>query len=209
MAKLPPKVSNNAKVKFRIFEFEMDGSDDSIQDTMKTLAAALTRGGHGAVSVQRRIKGDEPTPPTGASEADADAELVDDENPVEDVVPKATTSPKRPKKIKTYDILDDIRFDETPIALADFVAQYSPKSDLKRYLVIALWFKEQWKLKEINDVHWYTAYKYLKWSIPSDPAQPIRDLRASKRLSKGTAVGHAFINIIGERELQEIFKDAE
>jgi hypothetical protein len=206
MAKIQPKYSSGAKVKFRVFEFEMDGSDESIQDTMKTLAAALTRGGQGPIPVHRRIKADTPA---SMAEADTDDESMEEEEiQVQDVLPKTVQSPKKTKKLQTYEILEDIRFDETAIALDDFVIQYSLKSDLKRYLAIALWFKDQLKLPEINVRHWYTAFKYLKWTIPNDPAQPIRDLRAKKTLSKGTSVGHTYINHIGEKDLQPLFKNA-
>lgn len=207
MAKAPPRSTGNAKVKFRVFEFEMDGSDDSIQDTMKTLAAALTRGGHGAAPVARRMKSEAPASLPGTAEVEAEEEYDgEEEAEVEDVVAKAPAAQKKPKKVQTYEILDDIRFDETKVTLVDFVAQYNLKSDLKRYLAIALWFKDYLKLSEINVRHWYTAFKYLKWSMPDVPAQPIRDLRANKTLSKGTAVGHSFINHIGEKDLEPLLK---
>lgn len=210
MAKPLPKALGSAKVKFRVFEFEMDGTDESIQDTMKTLAAALTRGGHGAVPVARRLKTDPPASMNGATEAEPEDESTEDaESQVEDVFPKPAASPKKPKKVQTYEVLDDIRFDETPTRLVDFVAHYNLKSDLKRYLAIALWFKEELKLTEINVRHWYTAFKFLKWTIPNDPAQPIRDLRANKTLSKGSAIGHSFINHIGENDLAGVLKKAD
>ncbi len=210
MAKAPPKAPVSAKVKFRVFEFEMDGSDESIQDTMKTLAAALTRGGHGAVPVARRLKTDPPAPLSGATEIEPDEEVTEEEETqVEDVVAKPAPALRKPKKVQSYEILDDIRFDETSTTLVEFVARYNLKSDLKRYLAIASWFKDELKLHEINVRHWYTAFKFLKWTIPNDPAQPIRDLRANKTLSKGSGVGHAFINHIGENDLAGVLKKAD
>lgn len=210
MAKAPPKAPGSAKVKFRVFEFEMDGSDESIQDTMKTLAAALTRGGHGAVPVARRLKTDPTASMNGANEFEPNEEVTEEEETyVEDVIPKPAPASRKPKKVQSYEILDDIRFDETPTTLVDFVARYNLKSDLKRYLAIASWFKDELKLPEINVRHWYTAFKFLKWTIPNDPAQPIRDLRANKTLSKGSGVGHAYINHIGENDLAGVLKKSD
>jgi hypothetical protein len=206
MAKQPPRSANASKVKVRVIEFEMDGSDESIQDTMKTLAAAFNRGGH-VIPPARRLKSEAAAANSQAGdeqEQSEDEEVEDDK--VEDVVAKAPSAPKRPKKLQTYDILDDIRFDATKVPLEDFAAKYDPKSDLKKYLVIASWCKDQLKLSEINVRHWYTAYKYLKWTIPNDPAQPIRDHRAAKRLSKGVTAGHSYINHIGEKDLESLLK---
>lgn len=188
----------------------MDGSDESIQDTMRTLAAALTRGGHGTVPVARRLKTDPPASLSGATEVEPGEDAIDEEEiHVEDVAVKPASAPKRTKKVQSYDILDDIRFDKTPTTLVDFVARYELKSDLKRYLAIASWFKDELKLSEISVRHWYTAFKFLRWTIPNDPAQPIRDLRANKSLSKGTGVGHAYINHIGENVLANVLKKAD
>lgn len=207
MAKPPPRNANASKVKVRVIEFEMDGSDDSIQDTMKTLAAAFNRGGH-AIPPARRLKSESSTPNGPAGDEQDDQQEVEEasDDQVEDVTAKQPAAPKRPKKVQTYDILDDIRFDGTKVPLVDFVAKYEPKSDLKRYLVIASWYKDQLKLPEINVRHWYTAYKYLKWTMPNDPAQPIRDHRAAKRLSKGVTAGHSYINHIGEKDIESLLK---
>ncbi len=209
MAKQIPKSSpSNARVKVRVFEFEMDGSDDSIQDTMKTLAAAFSKGGNGALPVARRIKSDNSTAnqssETVDSAEDVEDDLAEDDGLVEDVVARAPSPPRKARKTKTYEILNDVRFDSVSPTLSDFVAGYSPKNDFKKYLVIALWYKDHLKLPEINVRHWYTAFKYLKWTIPNDPDTPIRNLRALDKLSKGSESGHSFINHIGERDLEAL-----
>lgn len=210
MAKQPPRNGNVGKVKVRVFEFEMDGSDESIQDTMKTLAAAFTRGGGQTALPVRRLKAADAAAglPTGEAEAEEEQEGETSDD-VEDVVAKAPSAPRKARKVQTYDILDDIRFDKTKVPLSEFVAQYDVKSDLRKYLVIASWYKDQLKLPEINVRHWYTAFKYLKWTIPNDPAGPIRNLRAMKKLSKGTTAAHAYINHIGEKDLEPLLKPAK
>lgn len=209
MAKQIPKSSpSNARVKVRVFEFEMDGSDDSIQDTMKTLAAAFSKGGAGSVPVTRRIKSDISTANQSNETLDSAEEVEDDfaedESIVEDVVAKAPSQPKKPKKVKTHDILTDIRFDGVSPTLSEFVAGLNPKNDYKKYLVIALWYKDHLKVPEINVRHWYTAFKYLKWTVPADPDLPVRNLRALDKLSKGKEMGHSFINQVGEKDLEAL-----
>ena len=210
MAKqIPKNAPSNSRVKVRVFEFEMDGSDDSIQDTMKTLAAAFSRGGTGTLPVSRRIKSDVPATQQGDAvdgAEDLEIEDADNESIVEDVIARPPSPPKKPRKIKTYEVLIDIRFDEVTPTLSAFVASLNPKNDLKKYLVIALWFKDHLKLSEINIKHWYTAFKYLKWTIPDDPDQPIRNLRSLKKLSKGKETGHSFINHIGEKDLEVLVR---
>jgi len=209
MAKqIPKSSSSNARVKVRVFEFEMDGSDDSIQDTMKTLAAAFSKGGTGTVPVTRRIRSDAAVVHQIDEAIDSSDELetdfAEDEHMIEDVVVRSASSPKKPRKAKTYEILNDIRFDSVSPTLPEFVAGFSPKNDFKKYLVIALWYKDHLKLAEINVRHWYTAFKYLKWTLPNDPDTPIRNLRALDKLSKGKEGGHSFINHIGEKDLEAL-----
>jgi hypothetical protein len=201
--------ATNSRVKVRVFEFEMEGSDESIQDTMKTLAAALTRGGAAAVPTARRIRSDSST----TQQLEVDQVEIEEPDSAEDEVleeplVRAAAKPKRQKKVRTFDILDDIRFDEVEPTLSDVAVNLSPKSDLKKYLVIALWYKDHLKIAEINVRHWYTALKYLKWTMPDDPAQPIRDLVRQDKLSKGKESGLYFINHIGEKDLESLNKAA-
>jgi hypothetical protein len=43
MGKQPPKADQNGKMKVRIIEFELEGSDMSLQESLKSITAALSR----------------------------------------------------------------------------------------------------------------------------------------------------------------------
>ena len=214
MAKTPSKVSGNAKVKFRVFEFEMDGSDESIQDTMKTLAAALTRGGHGSVPVTRRLKPDAAAALAGAAaEADADDESTDeeDENHVEDAIVKPTSERKAsaPRKPPVVKVLPGISFTDVEPTLKAFYESKNPgKNITANYLVVAYWYKNHRGIEDLTADHFHTAFRQVGFNTPRNAMQPIRDLRNSRdgRMMGGTAPGTSAIHHLGENYVNDMNK---
>lgn len=196
------------KVKFRVIEFELEGTDASLQESLKNLAVALGRGS--AMPPARQIKA--PTTRQVESNGDLDpeseaedAEVVDEE---EAAAPARSSAPRKPARVKTYSIIPDLRFDDVNPTLKEFATQKSPSGDLKKYLVIAYWFKYHKKHPNLTPEHFYTAYKEMKWAVPRNPAQPVRELRSNRdqRLGKGTEPGTSVINQIGENDVDALGK---
>lgn len=214
MAKVPPKPPGSAKVKFRVFEFEMDGSDDSIQDTMKTLAAALTRGGQGGVPVARRLKAE----PSGAStgnipdvEEELEVEDEADESPIDDVVAKPLKERKSaaPRKSTPVKILPDISFTDVSPTLKEFVDQKRPgKAAPNNYLVVAYWYKHHRGIEDITVDHYHTAFREIGFATPKFAMAPIRELCRSSdgRLMVGSIPGTTKIHHLGENHVDAMNK---
>lgn len=210
MAKSGKPSEQSGKVKFRIIEFELEGSDTTLQDSLKNIAAAFLRSGTATSKPikyenNRQLEGD----PSAAGD-DVDVEV--DSNDIEDVasIPKTKKSATS-KKVSPAKILTDIRLDDVSPTLKEFCAKKSPSSDLSKYLVIANWFKHYKNLPDLTPDHFHTAYRFLGWSTPRDPAQPIRDLRHSRRgkFSAGSSPGTSTINHVGENSVTEMGNTGE
>jgi len=215
MAKVPPKAPGSAKVKFRVFEFEMDGSDESIQDTMKTLAAALTRGGHGAVPVARRLKADVPaTTVNGATEADQEEEAEeagDTVEGVEDVVekPQKERKPAAPRKPVPVKILTGISFTDVSPTLKEFYEQKKPGKVLSNnYLVVAYWYKHFRGIEDLTGDHYHTAFREVGFATPRNVLATPRELCRSNdgRLMLGSVPSTTAIHHLGENHVDAMNK---
>lgn len=199
------------KVKFRVIEFELEGSDASLQESLRSLATALNRGNGIPVSRQLKAPGIRSLTDDaelGSQEAPETEEIIESED-AEPAVPRPA-SPKRQAKVVTYDILTDVVFDDVHPTFKEFALEKAPPKDLTKYLVVAYWFKHYKKQPDVTPAHFYTAYRLMGWKVPRDPAQPMRELRSSRdnRLSKGAEPGSSVINQIGENAVDQLGKAA-
>lgn len=206
MAKLPPKADQNGKMKVRIIEFELEGSDVSLQESLKSITAALSRpAAPAAVSRVTRIEAPKhvnaPASQAAADDADEfeEAELVE-EVQVDAPVSAVPKRPRKPAKTPAPTLLRDVRFDDVTPTFADFVAEKQPKSEMLKYLCVAYWLKTYKDIPEISIDHVYTAYRVMQWALPAAAVQPMRELAANRdgRFSKGHEKGHYAINHVGE-----------
>jgi hypothetical protein len=212
MAKTSKPSEQNGKVKFRIIEFEMEGSDETLHDSLKNIAAAFARAGAAPTAKAIRQEGQRQLESNGTAAPASDDGLVDvDVGEDEDSVGAATQPPKRAtsprkSKIAPVKVIGDIRLDDVSPTLKEFCLEKMPSGDLSRYLVIAYWFKNCKDLPDLTPGHFYTAYRLMSWNTPRDPAQPIRDLRHNRRgkFSPGQAPGTSTINHIGENSVNEM-----
>lgn len=206
MAKLPPRTEGqNGKVKVRIIEFEMEGSDLSLQESLKSIAAALSRPNLAPPPRSTaRIESNKPGAPLHNEESIADQELddfeyLDDTPPLETSAPIITRKPRKPSKPAAPNLVA-IRFDDVDPTFTDFVAERDPKNDMQKYLCAAYWLKIHKDVHEVSIDHIYTAYRSQSWALPAKAVQPMRELAATRdgRFSKGVERGHYSINHIGE-----------
>lgn len=208
MAKNQSRPDQQGKIKVRVIELEMEGSDDSLQEGLKSLAAALSRGGSAIVTrvkteANRQIANSTaPAPHDELDEVeDIDAELE------EEVVPAPKSrAPRRAPKVVVATILNDVRLDDVEPTFKDFAAAKSPTSDMSKYLVVAYWFKTYKGITNLTGNHFYTAYKMAGWKVPRDCAQPARELKNPRvgKFSAGSEAGTFMINQIGENSIGDM-----
>ncbi|WP_042567590.1 hypothetical protein, partial [Ralstonia solanacearum] len=206
MGKQPPKADQNGKMKVRIIEFELEGSDISLQESLKSIAAALSRPAVVAAPRQqqrldttRSIAEVIMNNPGDQLEDLADVDAIEQEEEPAVSAPPVPRKPRKPPKMATPSLVD-IRFDDERPSFAEFVEQKDPKSDMQKYLCAAFWLKTYKGVNEVSIDHMYTAYKVMGWALPTTPVQPMRELAATrdKRFSKGAEKGHYAINHVGE-----------
>lgn len=199
MAKGRGNLEGTGKIKFRFVEFEMDGTDSSLEEGLKSIAAALNRSMNPTIGAKLlRHNGGEQVVPHGGEEVAATEEPNEEEEPA---MPSSPRKPAAPRKVTPRKILDDFKLSDVKPTLKDFATTKNPDSDLKKYLVIAFWAKTYMKMEELTPDHFFTAYRGLGWSTPKDPVQPIRDLINPRngRFSSGSVPGNGKINHIGEQ----------
>jgi hypothetical protein len=203
MAKQTKAPEKAGRVKIRLVEFEVEGNDQSIQESLKSIAAALNRGASAsAVRPVYLASGNQ-------NEEEFDEELEEGEE--EGVIESTSTRvPRAPKKTPTPNILE-INFAEVSPTLKEFVAQTNPKQVLQRYLVVAYWYKHTRGIADLTQDHFFTAFRHLQWPVPKDPSGPIRDLRHKRRtqMGSGSTPGTSTINHIGENIVLEMLNGTE
>lgn len=201
MAKQKGTTDQAGRVKIRLIEFEVEGSDSTMQESLRSITAALNRSIAPPPSPPRMkyLQAPSAAPDDesdAGQEADDEAAAADEDSGVVDTSKKPTA----PRKPPTMKLLDKINFIDVSPTLKDFVAEKAPQTDLSRYLVIAYWFKHHRGTPDLTPDHFFTAYRHLQWTVPADPGAPIRDLRHKRRtqLSKGSTHGTSTINHVGE-----------
>jgi len=209
MAK-PKTVSDSGagKVKIRVIEFEIEGNDTTMQESLKSITAALNRGMTSQQPAARQVRY-VPAPSAADEDADQVEDSVEADAEVEDA--PVSAAPRRApvaKKVPTPKLLD-IRFQDGTPSLKEFMAEKKPTNELQRYLVIAYWFKHSLQTNDLTADHFFTAYRHLGLQVPRDPMAPVRDLRHKRRtqMGQGTTAGTSAINHIGENLVEQMGKD--
>lgn len=203
MAKQTKATEKVGRVKIRLVEFEVEGNDQSIQESLKSIAAALNRGTSPSAARPMYIGSG------NQSEEEFDEELEEGEE--EGVIESSSTRvPRTTRKAPTPNILE-INFTDVSPTLKEFVAQTTPKQVLQKYLVVAYWYKHTRGIADLAQDHFFTAFRHLQWTVPKDPAGPIKDLRHKRRtqMGPGSTPGTSTINHIGENIVLEMLNGTE
>jgi hypothetical protein len=149
------------------------------------------------------------TRPTAAT-TDTDAETQPESGSVENAegVEESVVASARargPRKLRTPKVLDlDLT---TEPSFESFAGNKKPSSDLKRFLVVAAWFKLHRQTDTITADHVYTCYRKIKWpSAIDDFGQPLRDLKRVQFVEMKNKGLYA-INHLGLAEVDKLGND--
>ncbi len=207
-----PSNDQPGKVKIRVIEFEVEGSDATMQESLKSITAALNRGMTASpppARAVRYVQSPASSPHDGAEINDSEGEQADSgaEDAEEIAAPVVTKKSTAPRKLPTPKVVE-VNFSDVSPTLKAFAAEKKPDNDLRKYLVIAYWYKHNKQISELNADHFFTAYRHLGWTVPRDPGTPIRDLRHKRRTQFGAGKerGYCVINHVGEEVVLQMGK---
>lgn len=197
MAKNTGAKSGHSKIRFIMLEADLSEGDlsqvtQAIQNALRP-AQAPTR--IIQTSSARGLPADDPE----LIELEGGDELVEDQS--ETPKPRAARTSK-PRVAKTPKILDDLDLKSDP-SLEDFVSAFDLKTDVDRYLVIALWFRDARDIPAITVEHVYTCFRSLGWSTAStDFSKPLRNLRDEQSMKGGSKDGFT-LTLIGAGKIEK------
>lgn len=112
--------------------------------------------------------------------------------------PKRTRKPKAPKLMPTPVLTT------ATLPLADFMKQKNATEMQEKYAVVAVWYKEQFQITDINIDRIYTAFKHLgqESQLPTDVEKPLKNLTYVKKwFDKAKAPNTYTLNWLGESEV--------
>jgi hypothetical protein len=213
--------SSKGKIKFRymdserVVDFSVENmAGDSVTDGLHSIANALAGrtlprktapdpkrtlagGGAPAVDVDEELE----TPELEEQEPEILEPDADDSG--EDQTPKAKKTPKAPKAPK---LLSTPKLTEATLSLEDFMKQKNPTEMMDKYAVVAVWYKEQFQITDINIDRIFSAFSLLSQGsqLPTDVEKPLKNMTYSKTkkwFDKAAGAGNYSINWVGESEV--------
>lgn len=209
--------SDKGRVKVRVIEFELDGSNQTLRDSIRDIVGAI-----GGRTHQPMLRAPAAQPLSGkthpaapAAEAlvvEAEDALDDDDRGDDDGDENGGPGP-RPRRSppRTPQILDlDFRTGDQPLSDLSQSLKLDDATDLDRYTVIAWWLKYKRQIEEITADHIHTAYRHLGWNTPTEAAQPLRALkgRSYGYMRSGSKRGAFVITHIGDNRTNDLMKKA-
>lgn len=197
------------KGKIRIFFAEVEGNNESLQDALKTVVAAMNRSGAVQIGAPTaRIGSKSPvavTPEAEQSSTDnEEAAVITDEGSSAESNDTATRTRKRGTGPKTdrnagIELVPDLNFKPGgKTSLREFVAEKAPKNDMEHVVVLVYYMQHTIKLPTIGPGHIRTAFKDINVPLPVDLRATIRNLRRSKAWLKFTDIDAIRVATAGE-----------
>jgi hypothetical protein len=185
--------------KMTVMLFQLEGSDETLQEGFRTINTAIERLANPVVRVigLPQPKG-LPTSRNGEDNASEllEAEVVEEgeteEVPVER--PKTARAPGVPRQPKVLEL--DFKVGTVP--LRTYLDQKNPPSHSRKCLLIAAWLKANLSIDDMTMDHIYTAYRHMGWTSPKDITSPVRGMKKQNGwFNKGKEEGSYAINHIG------------
>jgi hypothetical protein len=209
MASRDEKGSDKGRVKVRVIEFEMEGNNQTLRDSIRDIVGAIGKSAIvGRQNDPARLQKSQSSNPGNAETLPDNGDPDPIEIIEEDDAPSESRQPRK-RTIKSPEILNlDLMSGNTP--LKSFLEKLKPEGDNLRYLAVSYWFKNFFSTNEINPNHAHTAYRLMGWATPTEAGQPFRTLKHRKfgYFGKGAEVGAYAINHVGENKINEMLKSA-
>jgi hypothetical protein len=186
------------KIKIRFFEVELEGSDDTLLESVRS-AAALANRSH--VRVTKMLAA-----PSAANVTQEEPQEEAQEAEEEAATVESSDRPKKGRAYATPQVVDvDLKSGDMPFE--KFAHSAAPNDTTKKYLVIAVWMKRYRSIPKITIDHIWTCSRVMGWGTQKDMNQPLRDGKRNgyfKGNSEGWEVTH-----IGETAVDNLINKTE
>jgi hypothetical protein len=200
------KALDRGRVKVRVIEFEMDGSNQTLRDSIRDIVGAIGR----APPIARvALAADAKSIPSAVQEIHTEAGPLEELAADEDADGANPTSRAKRSPPRTPQILElDLKVGGLP--LSELCQKLNLESDTDKYTVIAWWLKENLRLAEISADHIHTGYRHMKWNTPTDAGQPLRALktRTYGYMRSGSKPGTFSLTHVGENHVNDLMNAA-
>ncbi|HYW42228.1 MAG TPA: hypothetical protein VE959_05190 [Bryobacteraceae bacterium] len=199
---------DRAKVKLRVVEFELEGGNAAVENSIRQITHALAiRNGPPARMMPPKppneLAAGVPAETDEAEEIIQDVEYADagdtgQEQPTKPAKPKTTYKPRVP----TY--LHDLDMTGTGVTFKDFAAQKNPTKATQRHLVAAYWLKEHGNSPTTTMDKVYTCYRTAEW--PTNQSDWDVNFRSQVKTNRFRRVspGEYAITPIGENDVRTL-----
>jgi hypothetical protein len=195
---------DRAKVKLRVIEFELEGGNASVENSIRQLTHALTN------------RTSAPTKPLSTKTSAAltageepemeveDAEIVEPEADVNGDEPMASKPSKKRYKPRVPTYLHDLDMQGTGgVPFKEYATQKAPTLHTRRYLAAAMWLKEYGGSPTVNTDKVFTCYRTAGWplNIPDWDVNLRTQIKTDR--FRRVSPGEYAITPMGESELQK------
>lgn len=178
MAKNPPE--DKGKVKFRFVEFELEGLNSTIEESIKSIVQSMNRGSttpYRIMSVSKPVTKVLPAGENGHLEVEPEPQDMEGAEIEEQFEETKTQQSKEPRRYTQPKFLSDLDLDSGSPSFKEFAEQQAPKSNSRKYLVIAAWLKKNRNTDVISPDHIYTCNQKMGWKTLKDVGQPFRYMK--------------------------------
>ncbi len=167
MAKGNPGAEDRAKVKLRVIEFELEGSNASVENSIRQLTNALSVR-NGTMKPAIPAKPQKELGVATETEDIVEADVVDpDESGGEAPLAATPAKPARVKpKPKAPEYINELNLTGNGTTFKEFAKEKAPTNRSKQYLVAAYWLKVHGDSPTVNVDKMYTCFKMAPWPTP-------------------------------------------
>lgn len=212
MARGDEKGLDKGRVKVRVIEFEMDGSNQTLRESIRDIVGAIGRGAASKQQIAITRDGSAAGQPALGQES-PDAIIDIEPEPVNASDGEFGEAPasggiKKTRSLRTPQVLDGLDLNQGSVPLVGFLEKLNPSSETNRYAAVSYWLKEVAKVDEVSADHIHTAYKRMKWPTPADASATFRQLKGTKYgyMSKGGKAGFYKLNHVGDGHIEKLMK---
>jgi hypothetical protein len=175
------QLEDKGKVKFRFVEFELEGLNSTIEESIKSIVQSMNRASNAplrAVVPKKPALHLNPGPDTADGQGDTDHEMENREEMDETTEERGGSEQTgKQRRYTNPTFLTEVDLDSGPVPFKQFVEEHKPESDNRRYIVIATWLKRYRTLDVITPDHIFTCNQKMGWKTQRDIGQPFRYMK--------------------------------